>query len=196
MEDRRDALVGAARVTLLVRDICTEFPPGTLVSSVGQMTVEPNSPIVVNSRVHLVADLRANDPAIVREARDRLMARIARVAEEERLDIAANDFDIRPNRYFPQEGIALQERVAGDLGLSIRRMQTMAGHDSVAMNTITPSVMMFVPSVDGVSHCEREFTTDDDMVRGVSMLTGVLAELVAGALDGVAYPGTAPEDVR
>lgn len=196
MEDRRDALVGASRVTLLVRDICAEFPPGTLVSSVGQMTVEPNSPIVVNSRVHLVADLRANDPAIVQEARDRLVERIARVAEEERLDITATDFDVRPNRYFPQEGIAVQERVANALGLSMRRVQTMAGHDSVAMNTITPSIMTFVPSVDGVSHCEREFTTDEDMVQGVRMLTGVLTELVGGALDGVSYPGTAPEDAR
>jgi N-carbamoyl-L-amino-acid hydrolase len=58
----------------------------------------------------------------------------------------------------------------------------MAGHDSVAMNTVAPSVMLFIPSVDGVSHCEREFSTDEDMVAGVDMLTGVARELVAGAL--------------
>ena len=189
MADRRDALVGAARVTLLVRDICNEYPAESLVSSVGQITVEPNSPIVVNSRVHLVADLRANDPAIVQSARDALMARFQQVADEERLEIVARDFDIRPNRYYPQEGVALQQRVADRLGLSIRRMQTMAGHDSVAMNTITPSVMMFVPSVDGVSHCEREFTSDGDLVNGLIALTEVIAELLTGVLDGVAYPG-------
>ena len=58
----------------------------------------------------------------------------------------------------------------------------MAGHDSVAMNTVAPSIMLFVPSVDGVSHCEREFTTDADMVAGVDMLTGVARELIGGAL--------------
>jgi len=58
----------------------------------------------------------------------------------------------------------------------------MAGHDSVAMNTVAPTVMLFIPSVDGVSHCEREFSTDEDMVAGVDMLTGVARELVAGAL--------------
>ena len=63
----------------------------------------------------------------------------------------------------------------------------MAGHDSVAMNTVAPSVMLFIPSVDGVSHCEREFSTDEDMVAGVDMLTGVARELVAGALAD-AYP--------
>jgi N-carbamoyl-L-amino-acid hydrolase len=58
----------------------------------------------------------------------------------------------------------------------------MAGHDSVAMNRIVPSVMMFIPSVDGVSHCEREFTTDADMLAGLDALTEVAEELVNGAL--------------
>lgn len=58
----------------------------------------------------------------------------------------------------------------------------MAGHDSVAMNRIVPTVMMFIPSVDGVSHCEREFSTDDDMAAGVDALTGVAWEMVRGAL--------------
>jgi N-carbamoyl-L-amino-acid hydrolase len=42
--------------------------------------------------------------------------------------------------------------------------------------------MMFIPSVDGVSHCEREFTTDDDMVSGLETLTNVAWEMVNGAL--------------
>jgi N-carbamoyl-L-amino-acid hydrolase len=42
--------------------------------------------------------------------------------------------------------------------------------------------MLFIPSVDGVSHCEREFTTDADMVTGVDMLTGVARQLIGGAL--------------
>jgi len=36
--------------------------------------------------------------------------------------------------------------------------------------------------VDGVSHCEREFSTDADMTAGLAMLTGVARELVSGAL--------------
>ena len=191
MADRHDALVGAAHVILLFQEICERFPEETLVSSVGQVTVEPNSPIVVNSRVHLVADLRANDPQIVKDARDWLLAEFTKVEEKTDLRIVAEDFDIRPNRYYPIEGVELQEKVAADLGMEIRRMQTMAGHDSVAMNTVTPSVMMFIPSADGVSHCEREFTSDEDMVIGLSSLVGVLERMVQGALDGVAYPGSA-----
>lgn len=192
MEDRRDALVGAAHVVLRFQEVCTRFAQGSLVSSVGQVTVEPNSPIVVNSRVHLVGDLRADDPRIVERARDWLMEQFAQIGQECGLEVRASDMDIRPNRYYPEEGVELSEKVAAELGVPIRRIQTMAGHDSVALNTVTPSVMLFIPSVDGVSHCEREFTTDEDMVTGVGMLTGVLERLAHGALDGVAYPGTAP----
>jgi N-carbamoyl-L-amino-acid hydrolase len=193
MADRRDALVGASKVTILVRDITREYPEEALVSSVGQITVDPNSPIVVNRHVHLVADLRANDPQIVQDARNDLMKRFQDIAQEENLEIVAKDFDIRPNLFFPDEGVKLQMRVAEANGQSIRRMQTMAGHDSIAMNQVTPSVMMFIPSVDGVSHCEREFSTDDDMVSGLTHLGGVVAEMLQGALDGVAYPGSAPD---
>lgn len=192
MADRHDALVGAAHVILLFQEICERFPKETLVSSVGQVTVEPNSPIVVNSRVHLVADLRANDPQIVKDARDWLLEEFTKVEEKTSLKIVAEDFDVRPNRYYPVEGVELQEKVAADMGMGIMRMQTMAGHDSVAMNTVTPSVMMFIPSAEGVSHCEREFTSDEDMVTGLTSLVGVLERMVQGALDEVAYPGSPP----
>lgn len=191
MADRRDALVGAAHVVLSFQEVCRRFPDASLVSSVGQVTVEPNSPIVVNSRVHLVGDLRANEPHIVQEARAWLLERFAVFGQESGLEIIAEDVDIRPNRYYPVEGVELQEKVAADLGISVRRIQTMAGHDSVALNTVTPSVMTFIPSAGGVSHCEREFTADQDMATGVDMLTALIERLLDGALDGVAFPGTA-----
>src|SRR4029078_935250 len=106
-------------------EITREYPPRSLVSSVGQIVVEPNSPIVVNRRVHLVGDLRANDPAIVRDARDRLGARCAEIADAHNVEIIAEDFDIRPNLYFPQEGVKLQEKVAAALGVALPRLQLL-----------------------------------------------------------------------
>lgn len=193
MADRRDALVGASHVVLAMEQITQEFPPETLVSSVGQVTVEPNSPIVVNSRVHMVADLRANDPQIVKDARRALLTRFQELANQRGLEIIATDFDIRPNLYYPLEGVELAEKAAADLGAPVRRMQTMAGHDSVSMNTVAPSVMLFIPSKDGVSHCEREFSSDEDMTAGLQWLIQVLRRMVAGELDGVEYPGTAEQ---
>ena len=186
MADRRDALVAASEVVLLVHKVTSVAEPESLVSSVGQLTLEPNSPIVVPRLVTLVADLRAERKADVLAARDSLLRDIAAVAERYDVRIEVNDVDIREIQYYPEAGLELAEKVAADAGLSVRRLRTMAGHDSVAMNRIVPTVMMFVPSVDGVSHCEREFTTDADMLAGVEALTGVVRRLTEGALDGVA----------
>ncbi|MBW4094805.1 MAG: M20 family metallo-hydrolase [Acidobacteria bacterium] len=182
MADRHDALVAASKIILMVHDVTGDFPEEALVSSVGQLTLEPNSPIVVARRVHLIADLRSGSPEIVKSARDALMRNIDSLAREHDIMVNVQDFDIRPIRRFPESGLQLAAEVAAASELSSRRIQTMAGHDSVAMNTVVPSVMLFIPSVDGVSHCEREFSTDADMVNGVKMLTGVARRLVQGEL--------------
>lgn len=188
MADRHDALVAASKVVLLVHDVTAKFVAedgsgdDVIVSSVGRFTVEPNSPIVVARRVHLVADLRSASPEVVRAARDGLIDDIAAIAEEHDIAIDVRDFDVRDIQRFPHTGVELVEKAAADLGLSVRPIRTMAGHDSVPMNRIVPTVMMFIPSVDGVSHCEREFSTDDDMVSGLGALTRVAWEMVHGAL--------------
>lgn len=182
MADRRDALVTASRVILMVHDVVDDFEPEAIVSSVGRMTLEPNSPIVVPRRVQLVADLRSNSPEIVKAARSSLLKQLNDLSDEHQVEINVRDFDIRENQYYPESGVELTEKLAANLGLGVRRMQTMAGHDSVALNRIVPSVMVFIPSVDGVSHCEREFTTDEDMTAGVDLLTELSWELVQGAL--------------
>lgn len=182
MADRHDALVAASKVVLLVHDVTQKFEEEAMVSSVGQHVVYPNSPIVVARRVSMVADIRSADPEIVKAARASLLEDIQAIAKAHDLTIKVEDFDIRPIRRFPEEGLKVTAKAAENLGLSSRRIKTMAGHDSVSMNTIVPSVMLFVPSVDGVSHCEREFTSDEDMVKGVDMLTEVAGELARGAL--------------
>ena len=89
------------------------------------------------------------------------------------------------NPYQPA-GVELAEECAEELGLSHRRVFTLAGHDSINMKDIVPTVMLFVPSVDGISHNEREFTNDDDACAGVDMLTRVVERLCNGDLDGAA----------
>ena len=193
MADRHDALVAASKVILKVHEVVDRFEPESIVSSVGRMTLEPNSPIVVARRVHLVADLRAVDQASVIEARRVLLEQIADIAREHEIRILVNDFDVRDIQYYPEHGLELIEKVAADLGVGVRRIRTMAGHDSVAMNRIAPTVMMFIPSVDGVSHCEREFSTDAQMLTGLRALSEAGYRMVCGELDdaGVQVAGHA-----
>ncbi|MBE2998383.1 M20 family metallo-hydrolase [Nocardiopsis sp. HNM0947] len=192
MADRRDALVAASHVVVMVEEMVDEFTPETIVTSVGKFDVEPNSPIVVPRRVDLVVDLRAADRGDVTRARSLLLERMERLAERRGVEIEADDFDVRPVQPFPQDAIALGQEAARDEGMGSAVLNTLAGHDSVALNRVTPTVMLFVPSVDGVSHCEREFTSDEDLVSGLRVLTNVAARMVTGALSQTEPGGERP----
>ncbi|WP_230620831.1 M20 family metallo-hydrolase [Rhodococcoides fascians] len=181
---RHDALVGASRVVLAARELTNKFDDGLLLASVGQFDVEPNSPIVVPSKVTMAVDLRSSDPDVLAQAHEMLLAAIAEVTE---VNVNIDTSSLRPSTSYQLEGVELAEEAAKDLGLSYRRMLTMAGHDSVNLKDIVPTVMLFVPSVDGISHSEKELTRDEDLLAGVKMLTETVARMVRGDI-GAAHP--------
>ena len=71
----------------------------------------------------------------------------------------------------------LIEAIAAARGYSRMRLHTVAGHDAVPLASVLPSAMLFVPSVDGISHNEAEFTSMEDLVAGADVLAGVLCRL-------------------
>lgn len=194
MADRRDALLGAARLVVAARELVDDFEPGLLHTACGELTVYPNSPVVVASEVRLLLDLRSPSADVIREAHAKLMATIERVQREDRVGIeivAEHSWDQNP---YPEQGVELAREVADELGLTHDRVMTVAGHDSTNMKDEVPTVMLFVPSVAGISHNLDEYTRDEDLIAGVDHLTGVVRKLARGALanETPAVLGAAP----
>jgi N-carbamoyl-L-amino-acid hydrolase len=79
--------------------------------------------------------------------------------------------------------VELAAKVAADLGLTSKEVMTLAGHDSTNIKDLVPTVMLFVPSVDGISHNEHKYTTDEDIVAGLAVLSEVVNRLCSGALE-------------
>ncbi len=52
----------------------------------------------------------------------------------------------------------------------IAHVVSYAGHDAQMMSSFTPTGLIFIPSVDGISHNPREFTEWDDVVLGANVL--------------------------
>jgi N-carbamoyl-L-amino-acid hydrolase len=183
MSDRQDALLGAARLVVAARELVDDFEPGQLHTACGQLTVYPNSPVVVASEVSLLLDLRSPSAEVIAAAHDSLMSTIAQVSEDDRVSIgivAEHSWDQNP---YSEDGVELARSAADDLGLTSARVMTVAGHDSTNMKDQVPTVMLFIPSVDGISHSLAEFTKDEDLVSGLQHLTEVVRRLAAGALN-------------
>ena len=63
------------------------------------------------------------------------------------------------------------------MGLSTKAMQSGEGHDAQDMATIAPTGMIFVPSVNGISHSPREYTSPEDMANGANVLLRTILKI-------------------
>lgn len=182
MEDRKDALYGAARVIVAARDVADQAPPRALHSSVSELELEPNSPVTLAREVVLNLDLRSPETAVLDEAEGRLREAVQRIETEARVQVHLELTHSWGQLDYPAAGVALARRVAQEQGLRGGDVLTVAGHDSTNMKDLVPTVMLFVPSVEGISHNEAELTTNEDMLAGIEMMTGVLTRMVEGEL--------------
>ena len=55
-----------------------------------------------------------------------------------------------------------------------QRIPSGAGHDAQSIAAITDTAMIFVPSVNGVSHAPEEFSTPEDCANGAQVLLNLL----------------------
>jgi N-carbamoyl-L-amino-acid hydrolase len=182
MADRRDALAAAAAFIVAARELADAYTRPALHTAVSQLTVEPNSPVVVARQVTMNFDLRCADHGVVVEADSSIAATVGTIEERYRVRIErrlTHEWDAQP---YQAGGVQLAATAARSIGLSNVPIQTIAGHDSTNLKDIVSTVMLFVPSVDGIAHNVGELTNDDDCMDGVSLLTEVLARLCAGEL--------------
>lgn len=56
-------------------------------------------------------------------------------------------------------------------------MPSGAGHDAQEMAHLGPVGMIFVPSVAGISHSPREFSTPEAITRGANVLLNAVMKL-------------------
>jgi N-carbamoyl-L-amino-acid hydrolase len=176
MRIRHDALVAAAAVVAGVRGIAREIG-GNLVATVGNLTVTPNIVNAIPGRVTLSIDMRDPQDATL----DRALPMLDRVVREacEREDVTweLEHYWRVPYTPFDREVVEAVERAARGAGARYRRIRSGAGHDAQYMAAIGPAGMVFVPSRDGRSHCEEEFTPMDDIEQGANTLLGAALDL-------------------
>jgi N-carbamoyl-L-amino-acid hydrolase len=187
MEYRHDAGYAAAGVATFVRRMVGEMG-GRQVGTVGRLRLHPDLVNVVAARAVLTVDLRNTDEALLQEAERRLEVYVAELAAAEGVKI-----DRRPlARFEPVDFdpriISLVEATAASLGHRARRLPAGAGHDAQMLARLCPAGMIFVPSVNGVSHNPAEFTEPEHLVVGANILLQMLVRLA----EEDEVPGTAP----
>ena len=176
MADRRDAMVTAARFIDAVNRVALEME-GRQVATVGRIQAEPGAPNVIPGRV--IASLEIRD--LEMDKIDRVFAAIEaegrRIAGETATEISFEPFYL--SRAAPTDGRLrdMVETAAGGLALETLRMPSGAGHDAQSIAQIAPVGMIFIPSVDGISHSPREESRPAQITAGADVLLRTLLVL-------------------
>jgi N-carbamoyl-L-amino-acid hydrolase len=180
MNRRQDALLAASKFVIAVNEVVNSVK-GNHVGTVGKMTLQPGAYNVIPGKVVLGLEIRdLSDDKI-----DMLFAQI-----EKRAAIIANEskvkimFELQANASKPALTNKVLQQVifnaSNELGLTTKLMQSGAGHDSQEVAFIAPSAMIFIPSVGGISHSPKEFSTILDIANGTNVLLKTILAIDKG----------------
>jgi N-carbamoyl-L-amino-acid hydrolase len=172
---RKDALRAAAWLIEEVAAIASRHAPAG-VGTVGQLALTPNSRNVIPGAVSFTVDLRHPDADALAAMDAAFRASLASL-EARGVSASLAEVASTPPVRFEGRLVDMVRRQAAALGLSHRDIISGAGHDACHMARIAPSVMIFTPCRDGVSHNEAEDILPEWAARGADVLLRTVLEL-------------------
>ena len=176
MSLRRDPMRVAAEIVVAARSIASEIG-ASQVATVGSLTLHPNLVNVIPANATMTVDLRNMDESSLQLAEEQLQLRVAAIAEDEDVDVKSRSLARFEPVEFDGRVVTQIEQLAKQRGLSTKRMPSGAGHDAQMMARVCPTGMIFVPSLDGVSHNPSEHTDPQDLVVGAQLLADTMLAL-------------------
>ena len=175
MSLRHDAGYAAACIAKFARTI-PEQVGGNQVATVGHMLFEPNLVNVAPNKVIMTVDMRNPDENALQKAELLLNHYIKKACIEEGVTYTTKKLARFLPTSFNKEKVNMVESKAKELGYSTKRMHSTAGHDAQIISRMCPTAMIFVPSVDGISHNINEFTHESDIEAGANVLLNVVID--------------------
>ncbi len=173
MDQRRDALLGAARLVEAVNWVVNSIQ-GSQVATVGRIQASPGAPNVIPGEVTLSIEIRALEMDRIQEVMAGIRQEADAIGIENGTPIDLNDFYLSGAAPTDERFRGWVESAADNLGLTHRRMPSGAGHDAQAVAHFAPIGMVFIPSVGGLSHHPDEYSRPEDIEAGANVLLGAL----------------------
>ena len=174
---REDALTAAAAMVLCIEAKAKAETSSALVATVGKLNVLPNAANAVPEKVRFTLEARSNSSEALSNYVGWSRQQFADIAMERGLRVEVQPISrSEPVKMAP----ALQGLIrlaAGDRGYKHRAMFSGAGHDAAYMARLAPTGMIFIPCLDGRSHCPEEFSSLEQVLVGAQTLLDVLLRL-------------------
>jgi N-carbamoyl-L-amino-acid hydrolase len=174
MDQRRDALVGAAKLELELPEIARRVGGGA-VCTMGGVVTKPGIVTSVVETAECLLDQRHLDATQLAELLSNAEAASRRFADEENIEVEWDKiWSIEPIP-FDERLIELADEAVRDVSGTSHRLPSGPLHDAAEVaRARIPTVMLFVQSLRGLSHTKLEDTKEEHLelaVRALDRLT-------------------------
>jgi len=176
MHKRRNALVGAAQVAVAVDEIGWRFAHLDGKTTVARLEAWPNKPGILSSEATLFVDFRSPDAPTTDAMESAIRSALPEAARRGNCAVTVLEDWTFGGPAFDPELMDLCRRTAERLGVATLDLMSQAGHDAYHLSHLCPSVLLFSPCVDGISHNEAEATTPGDQAPAATVLLNAVAE--------------------
>lgn len=173
MDQRQDAMLAAAKYTVAITQ-ATRAEPGRQVATVGRIVAQPNTTNIIAGTVVMTIDLRDLDAAKITHFNALFEQIGGEIARDTQTTFAFRSLVDSVPAMADARIMGWIDASATALGLSHVRMPSGAGHDAQEIAHVAPMGMIFIPSIGGISHSPREFSTAADITRGADVLLNTL----------------------
>jgi beta-ureidopropionase / N-carbamoyl-L-amino-acid hydrolase len=170
MDKRRDALAGAAKLALSIRDIAREVGGGAVCTSGGVVT-KPGIVTSVVETAEQLLDQRHLDAGSLARMLELARADAERFAAEERIEVEwERIWSIEPI-LFDETLIDLADEAIREVTGTSHKLPSGPLHDAAEVARAgIPTVMIFVQSLRGLSHTKLEDTKREHIAQSVEAL--------------------------
>ncbi|KNX40958.1 Allantoate amidohydrolase [Roseovarius tolerans] len=178
MHLRRDAFQGVSRFNSLINERFRNVVTPQTVWTIGHVRLHPDAHSIVPGQAVFSMQWRDGDADRLRRMEEIIRDTAAEVAQDMGLGLSFGDMlGLEP---VPMDGslrAALCDSAEAVVPGGWRQMQSGALHDATNVSRLMPAAMLFVPSIDGISHAFAEDTAEADLVAGLEVLAGAAARL-------------------
>ncbi len=179
MDQRRDALAGAAKLALAIRDIARETGGGAVCTS-GGVVCRPGIVTSVVETAEQLLDQRHLDATKLATMLSRAQELSRRFAEEERIEVEWDRiWNIEPI-LFDETLIGFADEAIREVAGTSHRLPSGPLHDAAEVARAgVPTVMLFVQSLRGLSHTKLEDTKPEHLELSVAALDRLASKTIA-----------------
>ena len=179
MATRRDALAGAAKLELEIREIANRTGGGA-VCTMGGVVTKPGIVTSVVETAECLLDQRHLDAATLAAMLDEAKRASERIAEEENIEVEwERIWNIEPI-LFDESLIELADEAVREVSGTSHRLPSGPLHDAAEVARAgIPTVMLFVQSLRGLSHTKLEDTKPEHLELSVRALDVLASKALA-----------------